>query len=116
GTVKPAPFPAPVTPAKLDLAAATASSGDKTKGMALFGQFCATCHTGSGYLPALQASPVILEPTGFNAVVLERGKQANGMAPFRRFFADAEAEDIRAFMLQRAAAPPKPVEMQTHGH
>jgi quinohemoprotein ethanol dehydrogenase len=116
GTQAVKPFPAAVTPARLDLASATASSGNAKEGEQLFGQFCGSCHGGGGFLPVLQTSPVILEPAGFKAVVLEGAKKSRGMAPFRRFFGEAEAEDIRAFLLKGAAAAPKEHVITTHGH
>jgi quinohemoprotein ethanol dehydrogenase len=116
GSVKPAAFPERVSPPPLDLAAATASKGDPAHGQQLFGQFCGLCHGGGGYLPVLWTSPAILDPAGFKAIVLDGAKKDHGMAPFRRFFGDGDAEDLRAFLLQVAAAPPKPATISTHGH
>ena len=43
--------------------------------------------------------------------MLDGAKKQSGMAPFRRFLTDADAEDVRAFWLwaakSLAAAPPK---------
>ena len=72
------------------------------KGAALSQQFCVTCHNAGGYLPVLARSPVILDPVGFKAIVLEGAKKPHGMAPFRRFFDEASAEDLRAYLLTEA--------------
>ena len=106
GTVKPPAFPAAVTMPPLDLAAATPSKGDADHGAALFGEFCAACHRVGGLLPVLPRSPAILDGDGFKAIVLDGALKANGMAPFRRYFDEAGAEDIRAFLLWQAKQPP----------
>ena len=64
----------------------------------------------------LARSPVILEPVGFKAIVLDGAKKPHGMAPFRRFFNEASAEDLRAYLLAEAAkAPPVAKAAMTHG-
>ena len=109
GTVKPPPYPKPVVPAPLDLTLATASKGDADKGGVVYDQFCGGCHGRGVFLPNLARSPAILEPEGFKAIVLDGALKANGMAPFRRFFDEAAAEDIRAFLLWQAKTAPPPV-------
>ena len=75
-----------------------------------------TCHNAGGYLPILAKSPVILDPVGFDAIVLKGAKKPHGMAPFRRFFDEASAEDLRAYLLAEAAkAPPTGAPQMTHG-
>jgi len=108
GAVKPPPYPTPVTPAKLDLSLATPSKGDADKGSVTYNLFCGVCHGAGPFLPNLATSPAILDPDGFNAIVLDGALKANGMAPFRRYFAEAEAEDLRAFLLWQAAQAPAP--------
>ena len=115
GKVVPTPFPAPVVVAALDLSKAVPSKGDPAKGDALHAQFCATCHNAGGYLPVLARSPVILEPTGFKAIVLDGAKKPHGMAPFRRFFDEASAEDLRAYLLVQAKVPVAGAPAMTHG-
>ena len=112
GKAQPTPYPEPVTPPPLDLASATASKGDPAKGGQLYGQYCRACHGGGVFLPNLSRSPAILEPEGFKAIVLQGALKAHGMAPFRRFFDTARTEDLRAFLLEEAKAPPpaKPAE------
>jgi PQQ-dependent dehydrogenase (methanol/ethanol family) len=108
GTVKPPAYPTPVTPAKLDLTLATPSKGDPDKGSVTYNLFCGTCHGPGPYLPNLATSPAILEPDGFKAIVLDGALKANGMAPFRRYFAEADAEDLRAYLLWQASRAPAP--------
>jgi quinohemoprotein ethanol dehydrogenase len=117
GKVTPDAFPAPVIQPPLDTASATPSKGDPAKGEKLAQQFCVTCHNAGGYLPILARSPVILEPNGFRTIVIEGAKQPHGMAAFRRFFDDAAAEDIRAYLLQQARkpAPAAPTPEYSHG-
>jgi quinohemoprotein ethanol dehydrogenase len=109
------PFPEPVRHAALDLAAATPSQGDPQRGQGLYSQFCAQCHGRGAFLPDLARSPAILDPTGFNAIVIGGALKPHGMAPFKRFFDEKGAEDLRAFLLLSAkeappAAPAKPPE------
>ena len=116
GKMVPKPFPAPVVPPPLDLATATPSKGSVAKGEALSAQFCVTCHGGGGFLPVLARSPVILDPVGFKAIVIDGAKTPRGMAHFRRFFNEASAEDLRAYLLAEAAkVPPVAKAAMTHG-
>ncbi|MFN9847939.1 MAG: PQQ-dependent dehydrogenase, methanol/ethanol family [Alphaproteobacteria bacterium] len=116
GKVTPKPFPEPVAQPPLDLAAATPSKGSVARGQALSAQFCGTCHNAGGYLPVLTRSPVILDPVGFKAIVLDGAKKPHGMAPFRRFFDEASAEDLRAYLLAEARKPAPPAKARmTHG-
>ena len=116
GKMVPKPFPAPVVLPPLDLAFATPAKGDVAKGEALNAQFCRTCHNDGGYLPVLTRSPAILDPVGFKAIVLDGARKPHGMAPFRRFFNEASAEELRAYLLQEAAkAPPVVKAAMTHG-
>lgn len=107
GKAQARPYPAPVTPGPLDPKLATASKGAADKGEALYGRFCGACHQPGGvFLPDITRSPAILEPQGFKAIVIEGALKAHGMAPFRRFFDEAAAEDLRAYLLVEAAKPP----------
>jgi quinohemoprotein ethanol dehydrogenase len=106
GAVQPPPYPTPVSAPRLDLATAEPSKGDADHGGAIFGQFCGTCHGVGVFLPNLMHSPAILSGDGFKAIVLDGAKKANGMAPFRRFLTDADAEDVRAYVLWAAKNEP----------
>lgn len=102
GTVKPAAYPAPVTPPPLDLTAAEPSKGDADHGARLYGQFCGTCHGGGVFLPNLPRSPAILSQAGFRAIVFDGAKKDQGMAPFSRFLNEGDVEDVRAYLLWKA--------------
>jgi quinohemoprotein ethanol dehydrogenase len=116
GAVKPPPIPTPPAQPPLDLTTAVASKGDPAKGEKLAQQFCVTCHNAGGYLPVLARSPAILDPDAFQAIVLKGAKKPHGMAPFRRFFDEASAEDLRAYLLSEAKKPAAPPTAQlTHG-
>jgi quinohemoprotein ethanol dehydrogenase len=107
---KPTPY-APVTiPGKLDLTHAVASAGNVDAGRTRYQRLCISCHATGDYLPNLARSPVILAPDAFRAVVLDGALKSRGMAPFRRYFGEAELEDVRAFLLDEAkvAHPPVP--------
>jgi PQQ-dependent dehydrogenase (methanol/ethanol family) len=112
GTVKPPPYAVPAQLAPLDLKLATPSAGDADRGAIIYGAHCGRCHSNEPYFVPLARSPSILDPEGFKSIVLDGAMKAAGMASFRRFINDAEAEDVRAFLLWRAktAPPPKPTE------
>ena len=102
GTARPKPYPQAAAPPPLDLTAATPSKGEPRWGAERYSQFCAACHSGGTFLPDLSRSPAILDPEGFKAIVVDGALKAHGMAPFRRFFDEAGAEDLRAFLLAQA--------------
>jgi len=102
GTARPPAYPQDVVPSVLDLSLATPSAGDADRGGVVYDQYCAACHKAGPYLPNLARSPAILEPEGFRAIVLDGALKANGMAGFRRHFGEAQAEDLRAYLLWRA--------------
>jgi mono/diheme cytochrome c family protein len=104
GKTVPAPF-APVTvPGPLDLTDAVPSAGKANAGLALFGRLCSGCHRTGDFVPNLGRSPMILRPDSFSTVVLGGALKANGMASFKRYLTPAQAEDIRAWLLDEAKA------------
>lgn len=115
GTAKPPPYPEPAAFPPLDLAGAEPSKGDADRGAKLYGQFCGTCHGGGVFLPNLPRSPTILSEPGFRAVVLDGARKDAGMAPFRRFLGEADAEDLRAYLLWKARTNSAPQALAT-GH
>lgn len=111
GTVKPDAFPETYVPPPLDLKLAKPAAGDPDKGAARFVQFCQVCHRGGVFLPNLSRTPAILDAEDFRTVVLEGALAPNGMPPFKSLMSRQDAEDLRAFLLWRAAqkAPETPV-------
>jgi quinohemoprotein ethanol dehydrogenase len=106
GTVTPPPYPAPADLPKLDLTTATPSRGDADRGADVFDAYCGACHGGGLYFPNLAHSPAILEPEGFQAIVLDGALKDRGMAGFRRWLDATQVEDVRAFLLWQARNPP----------
>jgi PQQ-dependent dehydrogenase (methanol/ethanol family) len=89
----------PAPPAAADDAATL------TQGKLLFQLNCIGCHgdsaQGNNVLPDLRFSPM-LEPTAWQAVVLDGARASAGMIGFRRFLGDADAEAIRAYVVSEA--------------
>jgi PQQ-dependent dehydrogenase (methanol/ethanol family) len=106
GKAQAKPYPEPVIPGPLDLTQATPSSGDADAGAKTYAAYCASCHGAGPFFPDLTRSPSILDPDGFQAIVLDGALKANGMAGFRRFFGETETENLRALILWRARNPP----------
>jgi quinohemoprotein ethanol dehydrogenase len=89
----------------LDLTGVT-TTGDAAKGYETFEKTCNVCHgsKASGhFLPDLLHSPIILKAEDFKGVVIDGVKAPNGMASFKRFLTEGQAEDIRAYLLKEAA-------------
>jgi PQQ-dependent dehydrogenase (methanol/ethanol family) len=105
-----APRPEVAEVPALDLTAVS-SSGDPAQGFALYQGYCQVCHSpraAGGFLPDLKRSPMILSAESFKGVVIDGVNAPRGMASFRRFLTPAQAEDIRAFIIQEAKAPVPP--------
>ena len=106
-----APYPkAPDT--GVDLTAVT-STGDATRGFALYHQNCSVCHgpnVSGQYLPDLKRSVMVQTPENFRSVVIDGARKDRGMISFATFFGPSQAEDIRAYILKEAkgAGPPPP--------
>jgi PQQ-dependent dehydrogenase (methanol/ethanol family) len=103
GTDADPPFPKP-PPRTLDLANVR-SDGDPAAGNLLFNQNCLVCHSSNAsgrYLPDLQTSPMIASPEAFRTVVLGGALGADGMVSFARFLTPAQAESIRAYIIQES--------------
>jgi quinohemoprotein ethanol dehydrogenase len=109
GTATPPPYPAVVEPAPLDLTAAEPSAGDADRGAARFRQYCSACHAGGVFLPNLARSPAILSGDGLKSIVLDGALKDQGMAPFGRFLAPADVEDLRAYLLWQAKTNSAPL-------
>jgi quinohemoprotein ethanol dehydrogenase len=103
GKAAPPTYPQDVQPDVLDLASATPSKGDPDRGALRYAELCGACHRAGPYLPNLARSPAILDPDGFKAIVLDGALKGTGMASFRRYLDEDGAEDVRAYLLWRAA-------------
>jgi quinohemoprotein ethanol dehydrogenase len=99
GPARPTPSPIPSQAAPAVIAA----------GAAAFAQWCAACHgqdaVSMGILPDLRyAAPETFD--GFADIVLGGARQARGMPSFGTSLTPAQAEAIRAYLLDRRAAIP----------
>ena len=88
------------------------AKGDAKAGFASFQQYCQVCHgaNASGrYLPDLKRSQILLSDENWSSVVLYGALAPRGMAGFSRYLSEADAENIRAYVLaeaRRGAAAP----------
>ncbi|MDT8429694.1 MAG: PQQ-dependent dehydrogenase, methanol/ethanol family [Pseudomonadales bacterium] len=86
------------------------SSGDTAAGSVLYGTFCQVCHAplglSAGPIPDLRYSAMITDPDLFASVVLDGILADRGMVGFAADIGAEEAEHIRAYLLQLAAAVP----------
>ena len=71
-----------------------------------FRAWCAMCHETSygnrGLFPDLRVSPMINSAEAFRGVVIDGALQSRGMVSFRQRLNPAQAESIRAYLVQRA--------------
>jgi alcohol dehydrogenase (cytochrome c)/quinohemoprotein ethanol dehydrogenase len=116
GTATLPPAPPPPPPPVLNPPPSTASKETIEAGHQQFASHCAMCHDTSyanrGAFPDLRYSPMINSEDAFEAIVLGGALQANGMSSFKGKVSPAEAQSIRAYVIQRAneakAAPAGP--------
>lgn len=84
------------------------SSGDADYGAIMYGAYCSVCHgpaaLSSGPLPDLRYTPMMLTEEGFASIVLEGSLATRGMPGFAADIGPAEAEGIRAYLLELAAS------------
>lgn len=84
------------------------SSGDADYGAIMYGAYCSVCHgpaaLSSGPLPDLRYTPMMLTEEGFASIVLEGSLATRGMPGFGADIGPAEAEGIRAYLLELAAS------------
>ena len=83
------------------------STGSAATGSVLYGAYCLVCHgpmgLSAGPVPDLRYSGTILNADTFSSVVVDGLLADRGMVGFAADFGAAEAEDIRAYLLQLAA-------------
>lgn len=77
-----------------------------THGAQLYDRFCGTCHGAEaqsrGMFPDLRYSGALQNTDAFQAIVLGGALKQNGMVSFRSALPQADAEDIRAYIVARA--------------
>jgi quinohemoprotein ethanol dehydrogenase len=89
----------------LELANVT-TPGDVARGRSQYGALCTACHgpdaVSSGTVPDLRFAPVLLDAARFRAIVVEGALRDRGMVGFAPAIGAGEAEDLRAYLVQRA--------------
>jgi quinohemoprotein ethanol dehydrogenase len=92
--------------ALLEPPAQTASDETVAHGRAVFHRFCQFCHGDkaitSGVVKDLRWSPLLADPAGWRAVVLDGAMKDMGMAGFGHLIGEADAEAVRAYVVRRA--------------
>ena len=96
-------------PAPLDVTLTT-TEGNALAGAGAYGGYCGVCHgpvaLSAGSIPDLRYSATILDADLFKSIVLDGILETRGMASFAEDIDAATAENIRAFLLMRAASVP----------
>lgn len=109
----PPAVPAPVQ--VLNPPPAFGDPGQIAHGTQLYDRFCGTCHgaqaQSSGMFPDLRYSGVLQSRDAFQTIVLGGALKQNGMVSFKAALTPADAEDVRAYLTERAiwAETHKPV-------
>jgi alcohol dehydrogenase (cytochrome c)/quinohemoprotein ethanol dehydrogenase len=96
------PVEAPPAKPTAPIADAAATKSGETA----FHMYCSTCHgdgaVGGGVIPDLRWSPLNLSADAWRDVVIRGAKTSTGMVSFAPLLSEAEAETIRAYVIQRA--------------
>ncbi|MGB4247719.1 MAG: c-type cytochrome, partial [Pseudohongiellaceae bacterium] len=104
------PAAVPTPPAPLDVSGAV-TSGDPLAGALQYSNLCFVCHgpaaMSAGSIPDLRFSATLLSQDAFLSIVLDGLLEDRGMVGFSADIGAQEAEDIRAYLLQQAAAVPR---------
>ncbi|OGT74294.1 MAG: hypothetical protein A3H44_06075 [Gammaproteobacteria bacterium RIFCSPLOWO2_02_FULL_57_10] len=104
------PAAVPTPPAPLDVTGAV-TSGDPLAGALQYSNLCFVCHgpaaMSAGSIPDLRFSATLLSQDAFLSIVLDGLLEDRGMVGFSADIGAQEAEDIRAYLLQQAAAVPR---------
>ncbi|MCP5359104.1 MAG: PQQ-dependent dehydrogenase, methanol/ethanol family [Pseudomonadales bacterium] len=102
------PEPTPPEPLNTDI---TTTRGDTLAGAAAYGSYCSVCHGPAalsvGSIPDLRFSSSILNQDAFMSIVLDGLFASRGMASFAADLGAIDVENIRAYLLQQAAAVPR---------
>ena len=103
----------PFTPPPLNPPPTFASADEVALGRDLYEANCALCHDAignagglfrRGLFPDLAYSPALASREAFAAIVLDGARAANGMASYASVLGPAEAEAVRAHIVDRANA------------
>jgi quinohemoprotein ethanol dehydrogenase len=107
GTAALPPQPPPRVPVPINAPEFTVDTTKAARGGRVFGARCTMCHgpgaIAAGQAPDLRASPVVLSPEAFAAVVREGGLLARGMPRYAEF-SDARLEELRHYIRRQASS------------
>lgn len=97
------PLAPPANPPRERAAAAAVAAGETQ-----FGLYCARCHgvgaDSSNVIPDLRRSPVLTDPSAWQAIVMDGALADHGMVGWRHFMSPAQAEAVRAYVGEQARA------------
>ena len=86
--------------------APSASTATVAIGHSTYNKFCLVCHgydaIGGGVIPDLRYSPLIADAATFKDVVITGSRKDAGMVSFAGVLKDADAEDIRTYLIKAA--------------
>jgi alcohol dehydrogenase (cytochrome c)/quinohemoprotein ethanol dehydrogenase len=106
GAARLPPAPPSPPPPVLNPPPSTASAQTIAAGEQQFVSHCAMCHdtqyANRGVFPDLRYSPALNSAPAFDAIVLEGALQSAGMASFKGRVSEAEAQSVRAYLIERA--------------
>ena len=84
----------------------TAPATQIATGHGTYNKYCLVCHgynaISGGVIPDLRYSTLIGDPAGFKDVVLHGARKTQGMVSFGGVLKDADAENIRAYLITEA--------------
>ncbi|HTW37764.1 MAG TPA: PQQ-dependent dehydrogenase, methanol/ethanol family [Steroidobacteraceae bacterium] len=85
-----------------------AAAAEVAAGETQFGLYCARCHgvgaDSSNVIPDLRRSPVLTDPSAWQAIVMDGALADHGMVGWRRFMSPAQVEAVRAYVGEQARA------------
>lgn len=94
------------TPTPLDVSNAD-SGGNAAAGEVVYGAYCSVCHgpaaLSAGPIPDLRYSATILDSEVFRSIVIDGALADRGMVGFSQDINAEDAENVRAWLLERAA-------------
>src|SRR5690606_20413297 len=113
GATQELPPPIEYTPPALNPPPSTASAEQIARGEELYIDNCWICHSDvgnaggmlrRGLFPELAVSPALASPELFSAIVRDGIRAQNGMVSFADIVSEQGAEDLRAYLIDRANA------------
>jgi PQQ-dependent dehydrogenase (methanol/ethanol family) len=117
------PPKAPYTEPVLNPPPAFGSEAELARGADVYSRLCGTCHgaggASNGMFPDLRYSGALGSAAAFSNIVIDGALARNGMVSFRSALSPADAEGVRAYLVDRAhaaVAAPTPAAPAAPGH